>query len=149
LSREKEIIDALNELGLKRNEVGLHSIKLTVQEKLSEQLPPHWEVVARQVLRTLSEVGLVQTDGYENVRLTDAFFETEHARALRQKQSTAPNDGAGGGTSDDGRGRQPPNTNDSGTPGGDGGGDGFREVLSHPYLFSLSHDDFSEILNAI
>ncbi len=150
MSREKEIIEALAELSLKRNQVGLHLIMQTVEQKLSSELPRHWDVTARQVLRTLEETGLVHIDGYQSIRLTDAFFNAGPARRARLEQppqAVDRHDALGPGA---GRGGRPPGGRDGDVPGGgDGGGDGFREVLSHPFLFSLSKDEFNELLDAI
>jgi hypothetical protein len=169
LSRELQIIDALAELSLDRSEVDLESIQVAVQRRQDELLPDTWKQVARQALRTLAGLGMVQIDSdenarlrYEQVRLTEQFLNAEVvrvARANRQElpdrrddRAVKPEHGHQLTSSEavntrDGGGRRGNGGNGFGE--GDGGGEGFREVLAHPYLFSLSKTDFDDILNQI
>jgi len=98
---------------------------------------------------------------YESVKLTNRFLNTEVARDARMAQQDQDERQAGA-ISDVNQGQQssgqPPDRRDGGGGGGDGGdgfdqgnggGEGFREVLAHPHLFSLSTPDFNELLDQI
>ena len=163
MSRELQIINALAELSLDRREIDLKSIQSTVQrsQNKGDLLPETWKQVARQALRTLAGLGMVQIDSdenarlrYEKVRLTEQFLNTDAVKAARMdKQESRDSErdrqlpsgeavstrGGGGRRGDGGNGFDE----------GDGGGEGFREVLAHPYLFSLSKTDFDDILDQI
>lgn len=139
MNREKEFIDALAELsadGRRNIEVGNVSAWIDQNTKRGTNL--RWDVLARQVLRTLAEVGLVEHGAYNGIVLTDAFFDSAPSKTARAKRQANNNQ------------RRPP-------PPGDGepsdpddlGGGGFREVLSHPFLFALSDEDFDELLDTI
>lgn len=171
MSRELQIIDALAELSLDRHEVDLESIQATVQRRQDQGrlLPETWKQVARQALRTLAGLGMVQIDSDESsrlrfnkVKLTEQFLNTDAVKAAHMARQEARdreddrkvnsnpdsqlsseeapnNEGGGGRRGNDG----------SGFDDGDSGGAGFREVLAHPYLFSLSEADFEDILGRI
>lgn len=166
-----QIIDALAELSLGRREIDLKSIRVTVQrrEEKRDLLPETWNQVARQALRTLAGLGMVQIRSdqngklrYEKVRLTEQFMNTDAVKALRMQRQETNNhrkDSTGspvldsqsparepGNSRGDGGGR---GNGGDGSDEGEGGGEGFREVLAHPYLFSLSETNFEEILDQI
>lgn len=171
MSRELQIIDALVELSLGRREIDLDSIQTTVQRRQEKRdlLPETWKQGARQALRTLAGLGMVQIESdqngklrYEKVRLTEQFMNTDAVKALRmqregssnQRKDTTESPGLekGSPTSDVGNSRGDGGGRGNGRDGSDdggGGGEGFREVLAHPYLFSLSETNFEEILDQI
>ena len=169
MNRELQIIEALAELSMNRKEVDLESIQAVVQRHQDDLLPETWKQVARQALRTLAGLGMVQIDSNENarlrydkVRLTEQFLNTDAVKTARMNGQESPdqredravdlepgrqlpgsepvNVRGGGGRRDNGG---------NGSDEGDGGGEGFREVLAHPYLFSLSATDFDDILDQI
>lgn len=170
MSRELQIIDALAKLSLNRREIDLESIRATVQRRQArgDLLPENWNQVARQALRTLAGLGMVQIESgkngrmrYEKVRLTDQFLSTDAVRAARidKPESSDGRDDqevnsernrlpSGAAVNTQGGGGRRGNGGD-GFDEGDGGGEGFREVLAHPYLFSLSKIDFENILDQI
>lgn len=171
MSRELQIINALAELSLERREVDLESLQTAVQRRQGHLLPGTWKQVARQALRTLAGLGMVQIDGdentrlrYEKVRLTQQFLNSDavkaarmngqesrdsgddravspkHGHQLAASEAVKARGGGGGGRRNDGG---------DGFDEGGGSGEGFREVLAHPYLFSVSKTDFDDILNQI
>jgi hypothetical protein len=151
LSREQEIIAALIALGKAKKSIYLQSLRQIVEKISKNGLRENWEISARQVLRTLEGVGLVRFKGYEFIQATDNLIKADLPEEVKEAIATgsefAPQvdspttspPGAGGGA-------PPP---DGGGPDGANGGDGFREVLGHPYLFSLPENEFDELLDAI
>ncbi len=157
MSREEEIIAALVALGKAKAKIDLNSLQGWVSklpdasgafpnESLDET---NWKITARQVVRTLKGLGLVQTKGYKSIQPTSSLLNSSQlsesvlaAIANRPQdpssETPTPGDkGSGNGT--------PPNGGDQDEP----NGKGFREVLGHPYLFSLPEDEFDELLNSI
>ena len=89
----------------------------------------------RAVLRTLEALGLVRRA--ENGMLQATSWQRERERlAIRARADSFPPGGL-----------PPPPDGDN--QGGGQGGDGFREVLSHPYLFALPTADFDRLLESI
>lgn len=145
MSREKEIIAALAELSTaNKRKIGLSSIESWVRENSPQPITEHWGVTARQVLRTLTEVGFVEPGARQEIVVTDAFLDSAPARGARAKLQT--NDQQPG--TSDGRRDRPPGNNDPNEP-GDASGGGYREVLAHPFLFAVSDKDFEQLLDAI
>lgn len=169
MSRELQIIDALVELSVNHKEVDLELIRAFVQRHQKSAMPETWKQVARQTLRSLAGLGMVQIEKdangrlhYEKVKLTELFLSSDAVKAAfkneqkpTNRRDDRPDDhdrddnlrgsvtpGIGGGGDQSGNGSD-------GSDEGDGGGGGFREVLSHPFLFSLSKTDFEDILNQI
>lgn len=145
MSREKEIIAALAELsadGLRK--VSLSAVESWVRANSPQPIKDHWDVTARQVLRTLSEIGFVEPGARHDIVVTDAFLDSAPARMAR---ASLPTNYQQSGTGDGQRNR-PPGDNGPDEP-DDAGGDGYREVLAHPYLFAVSDKDFEQLLEAI
>jgi hypothetical protein len=150
LSREEQIIAALVTLGRAKAKIDLQSLRFWIQGISNTYLPDNWEVTARQVLRALEGVGMVRTLGYQTILPEDGLlnsnFSDEVKAALENGPSvsdsaepqTTGGIGGGGGLAPAGD-----------APNGSGGGDGFREVLGHPFLFSLPEDEFNELIEAI
>lgn len=145
MSREKEIIAALAELSANgQRKVWLSAVESWVRMNSPQPIKDHWDVTARQVLRTLSEIGFVELGARHDIVVTDAFLDSAPARIARARlQTNYQQSGTG-----DGRRNRPPGDNGPNEP-GDAGGGGYREVLAHPYLFAVSDKDFEQLLDAI
>lgn len=143
MNREKEFVDALVALSEDgRREIKIRDVSYWINGTFNRGTNEHWEVLARQVLRTLGEIGYVERGAHNEIVLTDAFFNSAPARIARANRQEIDN-----------QRRPPPQPPPSGDNGpnepGDLGGAGFREVLSHPFLFAVSKEDFNEMLDAI
>ena len=88
----------------------------------------------RAVLRTLEALGKLRREG---ARLEATTWHWDQVRlASRKPAADGPPDGS-------------PPPPDGGNQRGGQGGDGFREVLSHPHLFAMAPADFDRLLEAI
>lgn len=117
---------------------------------------PNWaphtaDISVRAVLRTLSAVGLIDiertTSGLRYGRITVRSELLGRSAADSEEVESAETDGGdrgeGGGG---GRGLGPI---DQGGDGEQFPGAGFRDVLSHPYLFALPDDAFDTLVEQI
>lgn len=145
MSREKEIIDALAELSANgQRKFSIGTVEHWVRKNASQPIREHWHVIARQVLRTLSEIGFVEPGSYQDIVVTNIFLDSAPAKEARARLQENSQQSATG----DGRRNRPPGGDGPNLP-GDAGGDGFREVLAHPYLFALSDKEFIQLLDEI
>lgn len=73
MSREEEIIAALAELSADgQRKVWLGAVESWVRANSPQPIKNHWDVTARQVLRTLSEIGFVESGARHDIVVTDA-----------------------------------------------------------------------------
>lgn len=154
MSREGEILQALAILDLDQRAINLEAIKDNVFNLTGQELPRSWEVTARQVLRTLTELGQLEVGSSQSIQMTPAFRDSPRYQTLLGERRNRLLQDVRQRNIEGIRERQPPDGNGPGGPdnnsGDDGGrGNGFREVLAHRYLFSIPDEDFDEILNAI
>lgn len=143
MSREDQLVKAI-----KQRQLLYGSKPFTIKdaheqhEKLRKSenwtvLPEKWEPLARSVLRTLESMGLVS-------RVKNGRYRFSATISL---EPNSPQADLSQLTSDGG---QPPDSPSEPSGNGQGGGGaGYREVLSHPYLFSYPKKDFDHLLDQL
>lgn len=155
MSREAEIVEAVRRLAWAGNAINMDTLAKQLESVPSLNWPPHtWQVTARAVLRTLEAARLVWRDGLHSFHAFPAFVaEPGDGDVGNQGDGAARirGDGGAGNQGDGGAGNRPPSVPAEGSDGGGDapGGAGFRELLSHPDLFSLPEDDFRRLLEGI
>jgi hypothetical protein len=130
--------------------------KFTKDELLGKLLVldvPVLDSQLRATLRTLEAAGVIlPMSARPEGRFNEMEVTAEGASALRSQLDRQPamraamnnRDGGTSGGGGDGGNANPGNDGIR-----DGPGSGFREVLSHPYLFSVSARDFKDLLREI
>ncbi|MEX3639957.1 hypothetical protein [Paraburkholderia sp. BR14320] len=149
MSREQQIVEAIRQLDAEG------STEFTIQQirdahsRHSEDwmpLPKRWEPLVGAVLRTLESTAMVRGDGAGRYKLM---------HPIEPKIDSAPPALPDATPDDEDQllppGNRPPDAPPGGADGGTGGGEGagYREVLSHPLLFSSMPDDFNRLLSRI
>jgi hypothetical protein len=149
MSREQQIVEAIRQLDAEG------STEFTIQQirdahsRHSENwmpLPKRWEPLVGAVLRTLEATATVRGDGagrYKLMNPIEPIFDFAPSALPDAAPEDEPQLLEPGNRAPD----VPPGGADGG--GGDGEGAGYREVLSHPLLFSSMPDDFNRLLARI
>ncbi|MCT9810828.1 hypothetical protein N0K08_09290 [Acidovorax sp. Be4] len=135
MSRESEIVEVFRRLVSEKQSFTAQELNARWQpENYRGSLDPidqsRMSTVYR-ALRTLEALGLIK-------RTQDGTFQVE-----------APEQGATLTDAVDGPPAVPPPQRGDGQGNNGQSGDGFREVLSHPYLFALLPSDFERLLETI
>lgn len=150
MSRELEIVQALEGLAESTESFRAEDLAKTWAPNdyrgdpgLQDGLAPGRLAAVRRVLRTLEVLGAVK-------RKPDGTFQVVGTNLVSAWPGQSPGnspDSKGGGRS------TPPPPSDGGAGGrGNGGGEkggGFREVLSHPHLFTLAPEELQVLLASI
>lgn len=151
MPRENEIVHSLARLAITGGRLDIPELRKSI-ESPQNRLPANWEVTARQVLRTLSALGIVKPNPGGSILLTDLGRavvpgiqreQVDFNPGVEEGDDGGRNGGGGGGN-----GKNPPQANADGGD-GDGDGAGVREVLAHPHLFAFSKEEFNDLLGLI
>ncbi|WP_250537650.1 MULTISPECIES: hypothetical protein [unclassified Caballeronia] len=149
MSREQQIVEIIRQLHANGStEFTIHQIR-DAHSRHSEEwtpLPKRWEPLVGAVLRTLESTATVRGDGagrYKLIHPLEPRSDLARPSLLDAASDDEPQLLPPGNRPPD----VPPGGTDSG--GGDGEGAGYREVLSHPLLFSSMPDDFDRLLARI
>lgn len=160
MTREKQIVEIVLQLLDKGQPFGPKDVvfrhRAIRDSRGWKELPGHRpEQMVRPVLRSLEALEVLKSDDgrgsffagdrYDRFRAErdDKKDPPEHEVEGSQSSSRDGERTGGGGGGDR---SVPPG---GGSDDGDGVGRGYREVLSHPHLFSLPSDDFELLLNSI
>ncbi|MBB5503249.1 hypothetical protein [Paraburkholderia sp. MM5384-R2] len=149
MSREQQIVEAIRQLYAEGStEFTIHEIRgaHTRHPEHWAPLPDRWEPLVGAVLRTLESTGAVRASGagsYKLLHPIEPKFDLARPAPGDDAPADEPQQRPPGNRPPD----VPPGSADGG--GGDGAGAGYREVLSHPSLFSSMADDFNRLLARI
>ena len=176
MTRERETVDAMRKLLLSGKDISMHSVRGHLINS-GVTIPDTWDVGFNHTVRALEAAGFLVKNANGLIEFTEKFnlghsvegFDSRSDSDVRSKpvfnafpeipqadrRPPPPPDvagivGNGGGRGGGGRGRgdgPPPNNGGNGDD-GDGIG-GFRAVLMHPFLFSVSEDALNELLDSI
>ena len=137
MNREEQIIKSLWALRGSNQSITSEAVKFQVMELVKGTLPESWDVMYQRTIRTLVAAGVLVQGTGGGVTWTE---EALKARSESEDKSPSRGGGADGGS--------PPGGGNGGNDGANGG-QGFRAVLAHPYLFALPRGEFEELLDAI
>lgn len=155
MSRELEIVEAWQRVADRQQ-------PFTAEDVTSEWKPEGYRAASatpedsrlatvRRVLRTLEALEVIER--HPNGNFQDPGWQRQNDRQvlLKDRRSDGSNEYASKrvqvpeGPPD----APPPPPGDDDQGDGGGGGEGFREVLSHPYLLTISQADFERLLGEI
>ena len=152
-SREAQVVTVIRSMVRRRLPLNIASVVDELRFAEAEQgFPPFGKSADRivgSVLRSLEAAGILtrRDDGQfgrPSERADQPFDPDDDLSELLQDGWVPP----GGGNQPPSPPPVPPGGSD-GNSGNAAPGDGYRELLSHPYLFSLPNEDFELLLGAI
>lgn len=137
MNREEQIIESLWALRRSKQLITSEAVKLQIMRFMDDRLPDSWDVTYKRTIRTLVAAGVL-IQGREG----DVTWTEEALKTRPDSENIQPSRGGGAD------GGSPPGGGNGGNEGANGG-QGFRAVLAHPYLFALPRGEFEELLDAI